>query len=97
LIPRPIEACQYNETLIKVTRKDGGYTKNQSNYTRKVAIVELFSKTRICNLSVENMSSRMGTGMGKRRRDLKKKNLQLMQLSEAGMEAAKYHNLMTSR
>lgn len=23
LAPRPIEACQYNETLIKVTRKDG--------------------------------------------------------------------------
>jgi hypothetical protein len=42
LVPRPIEACQYNETLIKVTRKDDGYTKNQSNYTRKVAIVELF-------------------------------------------------------
>lgn len=60
LVPRPIEACQYNETLIKVTRKDGRYTKNWCNYTWKVAIVELFSKTRICNLSVQDISSRMG-------------------------------------
>ena len=53
LVPRPIEACQYNRTLIKATRKDGRYTKNWCNYTGKVAIVvELFSKTRICNLSV---------------------------------------------
>jgi len=48
--------------------------KNSYNYTWKVAIVGLFSKTRICNLSVENMSSRMDTGMGKMMPRLKNSN-----------------------